>query len=321
METVRVGGRKYSDPDVISLIKATGRLVDPRSAVINQARQLYDRYRELGGGLDDSIKRLTILASLRGLEVQEMTSQSRVLEDRDAVLIPTGSKRGRVLYNPRRPRGRVAFSIAHEISHTFFPNSTNGARFRSICDSASREANELERLCDLGASELLMPRDEFLGEIGNDFGLDRVEQLSAVFGSSFESTVFRLASVHTHFAAAGLLRYRLRIDEERASMRLQAGLFRASLEEGQASPEKKYRRQSFFMYEACGEKHIVRWNKSFDPQSCVYLAGQNRGVIYKRRESLPNGLPILGDMEALYAPYQREDADPIYGDVLFFWQK
>ncbi|MGC2332908.1 MAG: ImmA/IrrE family metallo-endopeptidase, partial [Candidatus Acidiferrales bacterium] len=60
-----------------------------------------------------------------------------------------------------RPASRVAFSIAHEISHAFFPNSVTGARFRSICQSNSKKANELERLCDLGASELLMPLDEF----------------------------------------------------------------------------------------------------------------------------------------------------------------
>src|SRR5216683_5964086 len=100
METVRVGGRKYSDPDVISLIRATGELVDPRSAVVNQARKLNCEYRSYDGGQASPMKRLEIIASLCGLTISPMNIERR---------------------------------------------------------RAEREANELERLCDLAASELLMP--------------------------------------------------------------------------------------------------------------------------------------------------------------------
>jgi hypothetical protein len=108
----------------------------------------------------------------------------------------------------------VAFSIAHEISHTFFPNSITGARFRNICANESKEANELERLCDLGASELLMPTSAFQAAAGSvGFSLSNVPTLMQFFGSSFEATAFRLASAHPGIAIAGLLRYRLRIGD------------------------------------------------------------------------------------------------------------
>jgi len=140
-------------------------------------------------------------------------------EKRDAVLLPLlGGKRGQIVYNPVRPPGRVGFSIAHEIAHTFFPNSISGARFRTMCNPDSREGNELERLCDLAASELLMPLEEFRSATGQGMGLHMTEQLSDIFGSSFESTVFRMATSYQGLAAAGLLRYRLKTGEQRARL-------------------------------------------------------------------------------------------------------
>jgi hypothetical protein len=144
----------------VSGIRATGQLVDPRSAVIHQARQLNREY-GFFASRSQPFERLTILASLQGVEIHEMDRRLASREKKDAILMPTsGGKRlkGQILYNPTRPPGRVAFSVAHEIAHTFFPNSVSGARFRTMCNPDSREGNELERPCDLAASELLMPR-------------------------------------------------------------------------------------------------------------------------------------------------------------------
>ena len=320
MESIKVGGRKYTDPDVISLIRETGQLVDPRSAVVNQARRLNSDYRALGGDGQDPMQRLKILASLRGLEIAEMDRQRSHRERRDAVLVPTGNgKRGQVLFNPTRPPGRVAFSIAHEIGHTFFPNSVSGARFRTMCDPDSREANELERLCDLAGSELLMPLEEFRAVIGRDHGLHAVERAAAVFGSSYESTVFRLATAHPGLAAAGLVRYRHRKSEERA---LAAALDQHEMfDNGSRADEvgsPKYRRQSFYTSENCGVEHTIHWNKSFDSSSCVYEAGVSSNVC-RGREALPNETDIIGNLEAIRAPYQRESAHPEFADVLFLW--
>ena len=38
-----------------------------------------------------------------------------------------------------------------------------------------------------------------------------------------------------------------------------------------------------------------------------------------RMEGLPNKVTRKGRLEAVRAPYQRDDADPVFGDVLFFW--
>jgi len=323
METITVAGRRYTDPDIISLIRATGQLVDPRSAVIHQARQLNSEYRSFGND-GQPFERLKILASLRGLEIHAMEPHLSSREKRDAVLIPNADNkriRGQILYNPTRQAGRVAFSIAHEIAHTFFPNSVSGARFRTLCSPDSREGNELERLCDLAASELLMPVEDFLKMRGDAIGLHLVEQLSAAFGSSYESTVFRLATSYRGIAAAGLLRYRFNKADKQAAIiaRQQKQLFDAPLHrQVPASPSPKYRRQSFYTSECCGSEHVVPWNKSFDSSSCAYIAGRCT-AIQRALDALPNQAGRVGNFEAVRAPYQREDADAINGDVLFLW--
>ena len=192
-------------------------VVDPRSSVLTQARKRLQTLNKFHDIPKDPIERLTILASICGIaEVVPMNIEQRSGEKRDAVLVPNVSGGRSIIYNPAVPRGRVAFSIAHEITHTFFPNSLSGARFRNICASESREANELERLCDLGASELLMPLGEFQGAMpGTGFSLSSVSALMEAFGSSFEATAFRLASAHPGLAVSGMLRYRLRVGEER----------------------------------------------------------------------------------------------------------
>lgn len=318
METVRVAGRKYSDPDVISLIRATGELVDPRSAVVSQARKLNQEYRSYEGGTINALQRLEIIASLRGLSVSPMNIEQRKSEPRDAVLVPNGRTKGQIFYNPLRPPGRIAFSIAHEISHTFFPNTMTGARFRDLTAPDSREANELERLCDLGASELLMPTEEFLAEVQGFFTLTRTQELAEKFGSSFEATVFRLATANPGVALAGLLKYRRRLEEERRLSASTQGTLFNDLREAKEAPSPKYRRQSLFASLSCGDEHTIRWNKSFGAESCVYLAAGSHAIC-SAVETLPNQASEKGFFEVVRAPFQREDAHPEFPDLLFLW--
>jgi Zn-dependent peptidase ImmA (M78 family) len=238
-------------------------------------------------------------------------------EKRDAILVSTASGR-LILYNPKRPRGRVVFSIGHEITHTFFPNSVTGARFRNICESSSKEANELERLCDLGASELLMPLDQFQTAARGNYSLGNAERLAARFGSSFEATVYRLATAHPALAVAGLLQYRQR-KEERLAQKLarQSSLFPGLIKPGVSDPPK-YRRQSCYLSEQCSDDFTVRWNKSFDPSSVIYRAARSAGA-QTSIEVLPNEAGLSGRIEAVRAPYQRENAHPEHPDVLFLW--
>lgn len=320
MERLRIGGRRYSDPDIISLARESGELIDPRFTIATKARALLQRLNEFAGIPADPIGRLKVLASLKGIKIQPMDIDHQRNYKRDAAVFPTTSG-WRILYNPNRPNSRIAFTLAHEIVHTLFPHSASGARFRSITSPDSREANELERLCDLGAAELVMPVGEFQRYVGGNFSLSSVEALAARFGTSFEATVFRLATAHPGRAVAGLLRYRLRLEEERKASRdsAQTLLFSGRNAGGEEPPEKKYRRQSLYLSERCEDECTIPWNKSFDVSSVVYKA--HLGGIVSSIETLPNRTGKYGRIEATVAPYQREAADANLGDVLFFWEE
>ena len=76
---------------------------------------------------------------------------------RDARTVPAGSSGVRIEYNPNKPRGRVRFSVAHEIAHTFFPDCAEQVRNRSPHASLEGDAWQLEALCNIAASEMVMP--------------------------------------------------------------------------------------------------------------------------------------------------------------------
>jgi len=75
-------------------------------------------------------------------------------------------------FDPRAPRGRRRFSLAHELAHTFFlkyvPTLTQ-SRARGASPTTGSSASRAfwraeEDLCNFGAAELLMPAGPFLKE-------------------------------------------------------------------------------------------------------------------------------------------------------------
>ena len=55
--------------------------------------------------------------------------------------------------------------------------TSGGARFREMTSSDFQETSELERLCDLGAAEVLMPKEEFQASVNGDWSIASVERL------------------------------------------------------------------------------------------------------------------------------------------------
>src|SRR5207247_10816089 len=86
----------------------------------------------------------------------------------------------------------------HEIIHTFFPGFQRESRYRVDIQTSGhhRERSEEEYLCDIGASELLMP--EMLLNASRhtlDQGLEGVEALAADADVSLEAAGNRLVSL------------------------------------------------------------------------------------------------------------------------------
>lgn len=109
---------------------------------------------------------------------------------RDARIVPAGDSFC-IEYNPTRPRGRVRYSIAHEIAHTLFPDCSDQTRNRAAPHEIRSDEWELEALCNIAAAEFLMP----MGSIGHlapqDLGIDNLLELRQKYDVSTEAILIR----------------------------------------------------------------------------------------------------------------------------------
>jgi Zn-dependent peptidase ImmA (M78 family) len=99
-----------------------------------------------------------------------------------------------ILYRPDRPRARTNFNLFHEIAHTLFPDYLSNPRYRHPRRPRLFEPEgRLEYLCDLAATEFLMPMDLFCADLREGgFGAGRAEALAARYGASVEAVCLRM---------------------------------------------------------------------------------------------------------------------------------
>ena len=105
-----------------------------------------------------------------------------------------------IAYNPSRPRGRLRFSIAHEIAHALFPDVAEVTRHRTpmgAIESDDSDEWELELLCNVIAAELLLPDDAVAGLLDIDTDIDFIMETRKRWDVSTEALLRRLvASSH-----------------------------------------------------------------------------------------------------------------------------
>lgn len=94
------------------------------------------------------------------------------------------------------PRGRRRFTVCHECCHTFFPGFARQPQFRCNPALTDRPDQMLEQLCDVGASELLLPRRHFSADLAAaGFGVNGVVELADRYDASLEATAHRVVTV------------------------------------------------------------------------------------------------------------------------------
>lgn len=91
-----------------------------------------------------------------------------------------------VVYASHLSQTRQRFTIAHEMGHAFFEMTGS---------NCPRSGIELERLCDMLATEILMPRDVFLKWLGKETSMSKVVELARRFGTSLAATAIRCAEL------------------------------------------------------------------------------------------------------------------------------
>lgn len=142
----------------------------------------------------------------------------------DARLRPDGD-RLIIEYNPSRPRGRVRYSVAHELAHTIFPDVSEQVRYRSSEEGRHGDAWQLEMLCNVAAGELLMPAGTFPQLRDEALDIEHLMSLREEYDVSTEALLLRVAKVSeqpaTMFAAS-------RIDGERLDSPLRVDYWRGT---------------------------------------------------------------------------------------------
>ncbi|MCW5872243.1 MAG: ImmA/IrrE family metallo-endopeptidase [Candidatus Eremiobacteraeota bacterium] len=146
---------------------------------------------------------LEMLASLLGHRVEE----SRTIFSEDAELHPNLDDPGTyIIYvHPDRHTNRKNFSIAHELGHTVFSPADGSVRARR--QSPDTALQFLEDMCDLVASELLLPYESFR-KLADSFGgvsLQTMRELSNTFCASPEAVANRMVKLSATPCAVAIL--------------------------------------------------------------------------------------------------------------------
>ena len=186
----------HPHPSVRALLEADGG-ADPVDAIRGRARALVTSAMDIGweGPPFD----VNELASLRGLRVSTTT---RFADDQDACVMP-----GQVLVNARKHRVRQRYSVAHEVIHTLFPDYEAELRRAGRLWRREGDESEFERLCQVGAAELLFPFDAFRSAMAaHGCGLAGALALAGDFDASIEATTRRVVELANAPMAAVFLR-------------------------------------------------------------------------------------------------------------------
>jgi O-acetyl-ADP-ribose deacetylase (regulator of RNase III) len=112
---------------------------------------------------------------------------------RDARILPVGVDDFIIEFNPNRPVARVRYSLAHEIAHTLFADCGDQVRNRSAHHEIKGNEWQLEALCNIAASEILMPVGTLPHFSGDDLNIERLDELRREYQVSAEALFIRVA--------------------------------------------------------------------------------------------------------------------------------
>jgi Zn-dependent peptidase ImmA (M78 family) len=200
------------------------------------------------------------LASFLGIRL----SPDSLAPGHDAFIVPRKGQQLEIIFDNAQPQTRQNFSICHEICHTLFPDAYEMVRNRYERRERFDPDHELEQLCDTGAAEILLPVEEFRGDIAESgFGLAAVPALRDRYQASREAVIRRMVQLHQGASVAVFLEYRLKPSELAAARQ-------RSLIGSTEEPRPKLR----IAYTVASDRFpaFLPRDKSVPDTSCVYHA-------------------------------------------------
>lgn len=190
---------RRSTQSLIDELVQTSGAETPEEAIRRKARELVDLY--VANFSEPTMPMdMDVLASLRSIG----RSDDRPVISPDAELAPDGSGGVTMRVNPDRPETRQRFSVAHEISHTFFPDYTTKDWCRTDARYRDRTNPDeyLEKLCDIAAAELLFPQPWFSRDAAMVADAAALANLAVMYHASREATIRRFAETSSDSLAA-----------------------------------------------------------------------------------------------------------------------
>ena len=200
---IKVGKRTYSHYSVVRLIERHRQISqDPEEIIRSLVRnKLAEARNSVWSGPPFDPR---LLASIMGIQCEE---SRELVHSEDAELHPITDGKLVIKYNPDRPKTRQNFSIAHEISHTFFPEYQDQYKARHKIGKFD-PSSEVEFLCDLGASEIILPAPEFDLDVKQmGISLKSLEELSTLYEASKEASAIRMITTGRYPCALMMLDY------------------------------------------------------------------------------------------------------------------
>jgi hypothetical protein len=259
-----------STEDLIrELVHSTG-ACDAVAAIRLKARELIGLYVTSFGEPTMPIS-VEVLASLKGIT----RSEELPIHSPDAELVPDGAGGVTMRVNPDRPNTRQRFSVAHEISHTFFPDYTTKAWCRT--DARYRDRNDpddyLEMLCDIAASEMLFPQPWFTADAAAVADADGLVRLATTYQASREATMRRYAETSTESVAAVFFSWKLKPTQKSTVGRKDQGNLFGVTPEEEVQGALRLRIEYTVMSDSFkAEGHFLPKDKSVDNDGPIYRA-------------------------------------------------
>jgi Zn-dependent peptidase ImmA (M78 family) len=260
---------RSTDALIKELVRATG-AVDAPAAIRLKARELIQLFVASFGEPTMPIN-VDVLASLRGIG----RSEDMPRHSADAEIVPDGTGGVTMRVNPDRPETRQRFSVAHEISHTFFPDYSTkrwcrpDARFRD----RTNPDEYLEMLCDIAAAELLFPQPWFSTDAATVADASGLVCLATTYHASREATIRRYAETSPESLAAVFFTWKLKPTQKATiGQKGQVNLFGIRPEE-QVREALRLRIEYTAMSEAFkADGHFLPKDKSVENEGPTYEA-------------------------------------------------
>lgn len=279
--------RRWTHKSVTALMRAANS-TDPIEIIRSKSREVV-MWAKRHGWKGPPYNQLE-LASLRGIQ----SRQEPGLFSSEAQLTPMDGRQLLLEFNPHRCSSRRNYSISHEITHTLFDDCFEIVRHRKSSRNTFDPEFELEQLCQIGAAEFLMPREDFLNDLEKfKFSLRSVSSLTTRYDASREAVCRRMLDLGNRTAALVFLSNRLKPIELRDA------------------PDSEPKMRILYSVPTANFSTYLPEHKSVPDDSCIYRATVVDAVAEGEEEwNLPGFGKYFVEAMALPIPPDSDSTTP-----------